>query len=99
MRCGRKRARAGALMVAAVMVGGVAQPAFAVPLMFPTDQTLIPLAVAGAFAFPALLAAFIGWFRRLLSEGRLAVGVGVLAVMALAVVGLLNPELLLALRT
>lgn len=101
MRCGQVRARAVAGVLCMAMLAGTitAGPALAVPLIFPTDQALIPLVVAGAFALPAVLAAFVAWLRRIVAEWRLAVGVGVLAVMALAIVGMLNPQVVTGLFT
>jgi len=74
------------------------RPAMAAPLMFPTDQVLVPVAVAGAFVLPALLAAVFAGFGRLWRSSRALVGLAGLTVAALAVASYFNPSLLAALR-
>jgi hypothetical protein len=88
-----------ALAAVAVLVQAIPlQPALAAPLMFPTDQVLVPVAVAGAFVFPALLAAVFAGFGRLWRSSRALFGLAGLAIAGLAVAGYLNPGLLAMLR-
>ena len=70
----------------------------AVPLAFPAEQHLIPLAVGGAFAMPALAA--LGYVtlcrigRRLGPVAGVVLGVSLLAVVALAIAAYLQPGLI-----
>jgi hypothetical protein len=74
------------------------RPALAAPLMFPTDQVLVPVAVAGAFVLPALVAAVFAVVGRLWRSSRAVLGLAGLAIAGLAVAGYLYPGLLTALR-
>ncbi len=89
---------AAATAAAGLMLAMPLQPAEAAPLMFPTDQALVPVAVAGAFVFPALVAAVFAGFGRLWRNSRTLAGLVSLAILGLAVAGYLNPALLAALR-
>jgi hypothetical protein len=87
------RALAGGLLASLAATGAAA----AAPLMFPAEQTMVPLAVAAAFALPALIAAVFALLRRTARALGPVIGIGVLAAAALAVAGYLNPGLLAAL--
>ncbi len=89
---------AGTAALAVLLQAIPIQPALAAPLMFPTDQVLVPVAVAGAFVLPALMAAICAGFGRLWRNSRALLGLAGLAVAGLAVAGYLNPGLLAALR-
>ncbi|MFM9938374.1 MAG: hypothetical protein ACKVP7_02610 [Hyphomicrobiaceae bacterium] len=85
----------GRILVLVALAGVVgAGPAHAVPLMFPADQALVPVAVAGAFALPALLAALFASLRGLLRSVRWMISLALIAAVAAAVFGYLNPEIL-----
>lgn len=81
----------GAVLAAAL---SVASANAAVPLAFPAEQSLIPLAVGGAFVFPAVLALAYALLCRI---GRRLGPIGsvcMLAVAALALAGLLQAGLI-----
>lgn len=86
------------LLVAASIQAILLRPALAAPLMFPTDQALVPVAVAGAFVLPALVAAVFAGFGRLWRRPRAMLGFAGLAIAGVVVAGYLNPGLLAALR-
>ncbi len=100
MRFEQVRARAWRCALIAAGLAGTMMiaPAHAVPLVFPTDQSLVPVAVAGAFALPAILAALYGVARRFWRGLGAAIGLGLMAVLGVAVAGYFNPDLLAMLR-
>lgn len=82
------------LLVAALSVVVAVDPTeAALPMAFPTDQRLVPVAVGAAFALPAVLALACATLlrigRRLGSIG----GVAALAIMSLALAGILQSGL------
>ena len=97
MRLGRFGCRA--LAVGVGVVGWLlAAPAMAAPLVFPTNQTLVPVAVATAFVLPALFAALYVLARRILWALGPIGAIGMLVIVTLALTGYLNPGLIAALR-
>lgn len=92
------RARVVSALGLWVALAAMAGPAWAGPQLFPADQALVPVAVAGAFAFPALVAALYSGLRRIAGGIGAVVGLGVMAVLGLALAGFLNPELMPSLR-
>lgn len=76
----------------------LAAPAMAVPLVFPTNQTMVPVAVAAAFVLPALFAALYVLVRRILRALGPIGTIGMLVIVTLALTGYLNPGLIEALR-
>lgn len=86
-RAARVLGAAASLAVPLVAVP-LAGAAATVPLVFPTSRGFVPLAVAGAFMLPAVVAAM---FVALARFGRVlgpVLGVCVLAITVLALVGL-----------
>lgn len=78
---------------AACVAIGVATQAHAVPLAFPADQSLVPLAVGAAFALPALIAGAIALVMRAGSRLGPVAGTLMLAAAGVALAGYLYPEL------
>ncbi len=72
--------------------------AAAVPLLLPMEQAFVPIAVAAAFVLPALIAVAFAGLAAMFRRVNPVLGLGVLAIAALAVVGYLNPGLIAALR-
>lgn len=74
---------------AALLVSGsLVSPALASPSMFPTNRTLVPFVVAGAFVLPALVALLFGRLARLGRIAGPAVGISVIALLFVAAAGL-----------
>jgi hypothetical protein len=73
-------------------------PAAAAPLLLPMDQAFVPIAVAAAFILPALIALVFAGLSGALRRLGPAAGVGMLVIVALALLGYLNPGLISALR-
>lgn len=93
--------RAAAWSTAGLLVTAVsasaAQPAQM--RLFPAEPALVPIAVAAAFVLPAALAAVWVLVRRLLRSVGPVISVCVGALLAVAVAGYLNPDLLTVLKT
>lgn len=94
----RKRSRLLVPVVALAVASSVVQPAAAEPHVFPTSQALVPVAVAGAFVLPALVAALFAGLGRLARRPKALLGLGAVGIAGLVLAGYLNPELLAALR-
>lgn len=94
----RRRSGAVVPILALAVLSGVVQPAAAEPHVFPTSQALVPVAVAGAFVLPALVAALFAGLGRLARRPKALLGIGALGVGGLVLAGYLNPDLLAALR-
>lgn len=94
-------ARAAALSVVAFL-SATAGAAAAVPAqtrLFPAEPALVPVAVAAAFVLPAAVALIWGLLRRLMRQAGPVVSVSVAVLLAIAVAGYLNPDLLSRLKT
>lgn len=77
---------------------GVASSASAVPLAFPADQSMVPVAVGAAFALPALLAGGYALVARIGRALGPVAGALVLAVMGAALAVYLNPGFMASLK-
>ena len=78
----------------AASVYGAPNANAAVPLAFPTEQSLLPLVVGGAFVLPAVLALAYAILCRIGRRLGPIITVCMLAFAALAIAGLLQPGLI-----
>lgn len=88
----------GCLGAAAVWLGHNGGAIAANGQMFPVGSHLVPIVVAAAFILPAALAGLGSLVKRCRANPAAFLGLGLLAVGALALAAIANPQLLAGVR-